>query len=144
MLTIMSSAGHGKAAGPAASSIAVAKVRFAEGILSEASSSSSKLEAQAAARSRERCRAMLQIHMRRSTPREAAFGSVAATTRQWTMQCSRKEELHEVVHNVLEALLEHGSKVSATYGDYLNNENLLYHFAVPPCMKCLRTHTSTF
>lgn len=125
MLTVTSSAGHGKSAGPAASSIAVARVPFAEGVLSEASSSGSKPEAQAAARLRERCRAMLQIHMRRSTPREAAFGSVAAKTKQWTMQCSRKEELHEVVHDVLEALLEHGSKVSAIYGDHLNKGNLL-------------------
>ena len=147
MLTITSSAGHGKSAGPAASSIAVAKVPCAEGVLSKASSSGSKPEAEATARLRERCYAMLQIHMRRSTPREADFGSDAATTKQWAMHCSRKEELHGAVHDVLEALVERGSKVSTIYHDHLNDGSPLYHcftlcchFAVPLCMKCLRTH----
>ena len=84
---------------------------FGEGILPDANSSGSKPEAEAVARLQERCKAMLQIHMRHSSPRAATTGSAAAVTHQRTMQCSRNAALHGVVQEVLEALSEHAPKV---------------------------------
>ena len=80
-------------------------------MLPDASSSGSKLEAEAAARLRERCKALLQIHMRHSAPREAAAGSAAAVTHQRAMRCSRSVTLHGVVQEVLKAMSEHAAKV---------------------------------
>lgn len=77
----------------------------------DASSSGSNPEAEAAVRLRERCKAMLEVHMRHSSPREATTGSAAATTRQRAMQCSRSGELHGVVQELLKALSEHAAKV---------------------------------
>ncbi len=104
-------AGIRRTAGDSASSIAVASTPFGEGVLPDASSSGSNPEAEAAVRLRERCKAMLEVHMRHSSPREATTGSAAATTRQRAMQCSRSGELHGVVQELLKALSEHAAKV---------------------------------
>ncbi len=97
--------------GHTASSIAVAHTPFGEGTLPDASSLGSKPEAEAAVRVRERCKAMLEIHMRHSGPREAATGSAAAVMHQRAMQCSRNGELHGVVQELLKALSEHAATV---------------------------------
>lgn len=104
-------AGVGKLAGYTASSIALARAPFGEGVLPDASSSGRRPEAEAAVRLRERCKALLQIHMRHSSPREATVGSAAAVTDQRAMRCSRNATLHGVVQEVLKALSEHAAKV---------------------------------
>ena len=109
-------AGIRGSAGHSASSIAVAHTPFGEVTLPDASSSGSKPEAEAAVRLRERCKAMLEIHMRHSFPREAATGSAAADTLQRAMQCSRNGELHGVVQELLKALSEHAAKVMFSGG----------------------------
>ena len=99
-----------------AAPIALQQTPFGEGVLPEGTSLSSKAGTEAAARLRERCKAMLQIHMQHSSPREAACGaqlreSAAATTKRWAMQCSRRAELQAVVGQLQEALREHCTKV---------------------------------
>ena len=105
------SAGVRKPAGHVASSIAVKQTPFGEGVLPDSSSSGSNPEAEAVDKLRERCKVMLQMHMRHSSPREVTNGSSAAVTHQRTMQCSRNAALHGVVQEVLEALSKHAAKV---------------------------------
>lgn len=115
-------AGSSKTARRSAAPIALGRIPFGEGVLSrqpEGSSAGSKSDEQAAVRMRERCKAMLQIHMQHSSPKQAASIGYpderpAAATKQWAMQCSRRAELHLVVGELLEALKGDSKKVSDT------------------------------